>query len=318
LKARIVSLALLVTAGAFGATIITPAFSSDYSLVDLGSVPGLPGPYGGLVLEQGNNQTLLIGGAANGASGVVDSVGVTRDSNGHISGFGGSASQFSTAPYIDGGLAYAPNGDLFYTAYPSDQIGEIKPGSTSPDKVVNVPTGAGNPSSSVGTLNFIPSGFPNAGSMVVGSYNGNQFCILPLAADGSGTYDIGNCSTPLETVSGGPEGIVYVPAGSADFPNPSVLISEYGAGKVQAFTLDANGLPLPSSGQDFITGLTGAQGAVVDPVTGDFLFSTFGGGNHVYEIRGFAAPVTATPEPATAGLLGFALAGLCFRRFRRG
>ena len=38
-------------------------------------------------------------------------------------------------------------------------------------------------------------------------------------------------------------------------------------------------------------GLTGAEGAFLDPLSGDFLFTTFGGGNRLIAIRGF------TPNP---------------------
>lgn len=45
--------------------------------------------------------------------------------------------------------------------------------------------------------------------------------------------------------------------------------------------------------QNVITGLSGAEGAFIDPVTGDFLFSTFGGGNQVIRLSGFPAPTAA-------------------------
>jgi hypothetical protein len=47
----------------------------------------------------------------------------------------------------------------------------------------------------------------------------------------------------------------------------------------------------------FISGLDGAEGALLDPVTGDFLFSTFGGGSRVIAVRGFAAPPPQLPAP---------------------
>ena len=46
-----------------------------------------------------------------------------------------------------------------------------------------------------------------------------------------------------------------------------------------------------------ITGLDGAEGALLDPVTGDFLFSTFGGGSRVVAVRGFRAPAAQLPPP---------------------
>ena len=50
---------------------------------------------------------------------------------------------------------------------------------------------------------------------------------------------------------------------------------------------------LTAPGENFITGLSGAEGAFIDPLTGDFLFSTFGG-NRVILVTGFAVS-----EPGT-------------------
>jgi hypothetical protein len=290
-----IGLLLLGLACAASAASISDPFSADYQIVDLGAAPAVAAPYGGITFEAGNNNILLLGGSANNGGGVIDALGILRGADGHITGFDGSDSLFSTAPQIDGGLAYAPNGDLLFTEYSNNQIGEIKPGSTSPDKTVDAPA-----ASSVGTLGFIPLGYPGAGSFILGSYSGGGWCTSTLTPDGSGTYDITGCDG-LEQTGGGPEGIIYVPAGSADFSQPSVLLSLYSIGAVDACTLDTNGLPLPASCQSFITDLSGVEGAVLDPVTGDFLFSTFGGGNHVFEIQGFAAP--AVPEPGTLALL---------------
>jgi hypothetical protein len=77
-----------------------------------------------------------------------------------------------------------------------------------------------------------------------------------------------------------------------------MLVSEYSAGTVGSYVIDANGNPILSSRQDFVTGLSGAEGAAIDPLTGDFLFSTFGGANQVVDVRGFAAPPSSVPEPS--------------------
>jgi hypothetical protein len=80
-----------------------------------------------------------------------------------------------------------------------------------------------------------------------------------------------------------------------------MLVAEYSAGTVGSYTIDANGNPVLASRHDFITGLTGAEGAAIDPLTGDFFFSTFGSGNQVFQVRGFTAPPppSSIPEPST-------------------
>jgi hypothetical protein len=51
------------------------------------------------------------------------------------------------------------------------------------------------------------------------------------------------------------------------------LLSEFSAGEIGAYDIDANRDPILATRRDFLTGLTGAEGAVIDPLTGDFLFS---------------------------------------------
>ncbi len=270
---------------------IAPAFASDYSLVDLGSVPQVPPSYGGITFLNGDPNTLLLGGTANVAGGAIYRIGVMRDADNHITGFSGPASFVSTAPYIDGGLAYGPNGVLFYTGYPVNTLGEIEPVGMIPAKILDL--SSLGIFSSVGTVQFVPPGFPDAGAIRISSFDGGGFYSGVLSPDGAGTFDLSGAMLRSNT-GGGPEGIVYVPAGAPVFAGPSVLISEYNAGQVSAYALDGNGIPDPNSRQDFITDLNGAEGAVIDPLSNDFLFSTFGGGDRVIVVRGFGAPQLLT------------------------
>jgi hypothetical protein len=93
------------------------------------------------------------------------------------------------------------------------------------------------------------------------SWEGGEWYTLTLAPDGSGTFDI--TSATLETtIVGGPEGIFYVPPGSPLFDAfDSVLVAEWSAGNIVAYSLDANGDPEPLSRTLFITGLEGARGS---------------------------------------------------------
>lgn len=287
---------------------IDPYYAGDYSFTSLGSVAGVPPAYGGLTLKFDDTNTLLIGGAGNSAAGSIYSIGVVRDANNHITGFSGAATLFATAPQIDGGLAYGPGNVLFATGYPNNAIMQLKPGSVVPDRNDNV-SGLGI-GSSLGSLNFVPVGFNGAGRMKAVSYNTGGFYDVLFSPDGSGTYDLTSASLTA-TIVGGPEGFVYVPQGSTQFANQSMLVSEWGAGEVASYEIDGQGNPIVASRRDFMTGLSGAEGAFIDPVTGDFLFSTFGGGNQVIVVQGFTAPV---PEPATLAVLGVGALALLRRR----
>jgi len=296
------SLALLVAslATTAAAQVIQAPFDTDYSFVDLGSVPSVPANAGGLTFLPGDPNTLLIGGAANSPIGKIYSITLTRGVDGHVTGFAGTATVYANAPGIgsggiDGGLAFAPNGVLFYTSYPDNSIGEIKPGSSGPDKQIALSSLLPTPiASSVGALAFVPAGFPGAGRFKVVQYNGNgNWYDVTLAPNAGGTYDITGV-TFITAVGRGPEGVIYVQAGSPQFSADSVLISEYGGGSVGAYDIDTNGDVVVASRRPFITGLTGAEGAAIDPQTGDFFFSTFGGGNKVIAVRGFLPPPTTS------------------------
>lgn len=311
--------AVVLLTPALPAQTIDAAFSGSYNLLSLGSAPNLPTPYGGLALLAGDNNTLLIGGAANGPSGAIYSVGVTRDLGGHITGFSGGATLYATAANIDGGLSYGPGGVLFYTGYPNNVLGQIKTGSVAPDKVTSL-TGLGV-AGSVGSMVFAPNG-----DLKLLSYSANTWYTAGLTPDGSGTYNVGTATLNV-TLSGGLEGAAYVPNGSALFSNGSVLIAEYGTGMISTYQTDANFDPIAATRQTFITGLSGAEGAFIDPVTGDFLFSTFGGSNQVIRVSGgFVAP--PPPPPPGPGVpdggsalamfgAGLAMLGILRRRFVR-
>jgi hypothetical protein len=291
--------AVLVAASAqkAAAQVVSAPFDSDYTVDLLGSVPGVPANYGGLTFAQGDPDTILIGGSANGAGGLLYSIGVVRDDENHIVGFTGTAEQFASAPYNDGGVTYGPGDVLFLARWPVNELGQNLPGSFATSKIIGM-TQFGV-SSSLSAIQFVPAGFPGAGSFKMVTYSAGNWFDATVVPDGSGTYDLANVTFRVQ-IPGGPEGFVYVPPGSPQFDDfSSILVAEYAAGKIATYEIDGDGDPILATRQDFLTGLTGAEGAVVDPVTGDFLFSTFGGSNQVVAVRGFGAPTACVACPAT-------------------
>jgi hypothetical protein len=286
---------MLASAPALGQE-LAPPFKISYALSDIGTPPGVPARLGGLTLKAGTTDRLLIGGLANEAGGALYEIGVTRDAAGHITGFSGPAARFADAANNDGGVVYGPGGVLFLARWPNNELGQTRPGSAATDKVIDlVSLGV---ASSPGAILFTPPGQPGAGSFKLSGYNDGQWYDADVTPDGAGTYDVVNLrALPGVVLQGGPEGIAYVPSGSPQFGRPSVLVSEYSAGNVATYEVDANGDPVVASRRLVVSGLSGAEGALVDPVTGDFIFSTFGGAGRVIVVSGFRAPPPQLPPP---------------------
>lgn len=290
------STALLGSSLASNAQTLDPAFSPFYQITLEGAVPGVPPNYGGLTFSQDDSNVILIGGAANALIADIFAIRISRDANRHMIGFdcGGAAfhADAAASPYggIDGGLAYGPGGVLFFTAYAGNGLGQIRPGSTTPDRWIALTDLGVWPST--GAVQFVPDGFPGAGKMKILSFNGSVWYSFVVTPDGLGTYNVTADSPAVAiTIGGGPEGTVYIEAGNPGFSADSVLVSEWGTGRVVAYEVDANGDPIVSTQRVFISGLSGAEGAAIDPVTGDFLFSTFGGGNQIVRVSGFTTIV---------------------------
>lgn len=286
------TIALAVGTSAFG-QVIDPFYAGSYTYTDLGAVPGLPPRAGGLTLLAGTNNTLLIGGDANTANGAIYAVSVSRDSSGHINAFTGTATFHIDAPYNDGGIVFGPGGVLFASRWPVNELAQYRPGSTTPDRIIDL--AALGVAGSNAAIQFVPSTYSGAGRMKLGSWSDGQFYDAAYVADGAGTFTITSV-IQTATLTGGPEGFAYVPAGSPLFGGPAMIVSEFSDGNVAVYDVDANGDPLVGTRRTFISGLTGAEGAFIDPLTGDFIFSTFGGGDRVIVVRGFI------PTPGTLTL----------------
>lgn len=308
---------LLLAAQAQGQT-LGADFAADYTVTDLGSIDQLPSFYGGLTFTSASS--MIFGGNANTEQGLIYEVAVLRDAGSQrITGFG-TATPYrggSIGTYNDGGVVFGPGGVLFTSQWPENKLGQTKPGSTVEDKVIDLaPLGVAD---SHAALNFVPAGFGGAGKAKLVTWETGEWYSASLAPDGAGTFDLAGLvqvdldpgSAEMDLMPGGPEGFVYVDAANPGFGSQSLLVSEFSAGSVAAYRISASGDPVLSTRRDFLTGLEGAEGATLDPVTGDFLFSTFGGGDRVVLVSGFTEPPPPPiPEPQTAVLLLGGLATL--------
>src|SRR5207237_2998386 len=221
----------------------------------LRSVPAVETPYGGLTFKYNDPNTLLIGGGANSSTGRIYQIGVTRDANMHITGFSGTAKLYPSptsriGQYNDGGLAFGPENVLFVTRYPANQLEQSKPGSNTLNKVTDLtPFGV---TSSVGSLAFVPQGFPGAGRMKLSSFPGGAWYDVDFTPDNNGTFNIN--SATLRTNVGDAEGVAFVPPGSPAFPPNSALITKYVSERIVTAPLDPNGDPIAADTRDFIPG----------------------------------------------------------------
>jgi hypothetical protein len=306
------------------AQVVDPAFAANYSLHDLGSASGVPSNYGGVFILLNQPNTLYIGGTANEAPGALYAVPINRDANGLITGFAGPGVRVADAPFNDGGINPDPGGLISYGQWPVNNYAQINLGT---GLVVNtVPLGPLGVASASATAAFIPAGYPGAGGMRIGSWAGGEFYAITYSVGAGGVISISAATqVPGSTLPGGPEGWGYVPLGSPNFSVPSMIVSEYSAGSVAVYDMDGSGNPVIASRRLFISGLTGAEGAAIDPVSGSFIFSTFGGGDHVLVVRGFTPlnppPVVNLPVPvlgpyALVGLM-LVIAGIAVMALRR-
>lgn len=268
---------------------IQPPWNEDYECDNLGPIPDVPPEWGGLTLHPDNPNILLIGGDSNEVNGALYALGITRDKDCHITGFSGiPATKFSSAAYNDGGIVFGPGGVLFLARWPENEISQILPGSTVEDKIIDLTPF--NVTSSPGGLNFVPAGFSGAHNLKLVSWPSGDWYTVNLTEDVNGTYDIQEVVRNT-TIPGGPEGFVYIKGSNEGFSVDSLLVAEWSDDKIATYESDTGGNPLPETRKDFVSGLNGAEGAFIDPKSGDFLFITWGGAEVLIAIRGFQPAV---------------------------
>ena len=61
--------------------------------------------------------------------------------------------------------------------------------------------------------------------------------------------------------------------------------------RVAVYDVDANGDPLPATRREFFSKFPRPWGAYFEPVTGDYMFLSWGSGDdHLYIVQGFVPP----------------------------
>ena len=179
---------------------------TGYSIINLGA-SSVPTPYGGISFKYGDTNTLLLGGNANYSNGVIYTVPVVRDpTTHHVTGFG-SATQWSTAPYIQSALVSNANGTVLYIDLSQSEIVEIPVTGGSPsDYLSGYPVGG-----SVGAIQAVPSGYSGSPNLIQASVDYCQYCTTSL-------WNSGPCIAHTNSLGNGPLGTAYLASGYPGFP----------------------------------------------------------------------------------------------------
>ncbi|NJR16281.1 MAG: hypothetical protein HC785_11560 [Calothrix sp. CSU_2_0] len=274
-------------------------FKDNYTAYDLGRPNGVGGILGPVAFKRSidgsiDPDTMLLGGGAARFWGALFEVKVLRGEGGHIIGFDDdgnsetpySADYFADAPFNDAGLIYTSDGALFANRWPIGGVEIIQPGGI---PYTTLPVGLGG-------LTFVPEGFGGAGQLkATGLWSSNAFYTVNYSPDGmfedgSPRYKID--SLEEETNAGfGPGAFIYMPASKPNFENGnSLVMAEWNVGEIAAYEVDSQGNPIATTREVLVDDYFGAWGGVVDPVTGDLLFSAWSGNDNVMVVRGLGQP----------------------------
>ena len=254
--------------------VIASEFADDYTCEDLGPIPDVPRKWGAIAAMPDDPNALLIGGNSNEANGMLYRVQVARDELCRIVGFADEpVIAFAQAQYNDGGATYHPDGTLFLARWPENEIGQLIPGSTTTDRVINLTPFLVTPSP--GGLTFVPPGFAAADQLKLVTWATGDWYTIAISPLGDGTFAVDG-ATRHTALAGGPEAFVYVASGNPGFPEDAILIDEWTAGNIVTYAVDDNADPDPATRRAFVVGLDGAESAFRDPLTGGFLVRHLG------------------------------------------
>lgn len=278
------------------AVTLSAEYAPYYTAYDLGPVPGMPaGHLGGCTLLDGATSTLLFAGESEAATGGLYSIELQRGPCGHIVGFKGTAKKLATTPYIDANLLWLPSGTLLYSQWPQNKLSVLPSGAPSPARDLDL--AAVGVDSSIGGIGFVPKSYAAEGQLRGVTWSAGNWFHLELKPDAT-SWTVAS-ATKKTTLPNGPGGFAYVPAGSPGFAENRIILSEWSADSVATYAVDGQGDPDPATRKAFFESFTKPWGAYFDPLTGDFLFLTWGPApDRVYVVQGFTKPPPPPPPPA--------------------
>lgn len=269
-------------------------YDAIYKVYDLGTVPGVPSSLGGTVISATDQNTLLVAGGSESSTGAIYQIGIARNACGHITGFVGTATQLAATPYVDANLIYANDDLLLYTEWPQYNVSQIAGANTAPDRQIDLRTvGMAADDSGPGGLGRVPPNLAAAGEYRLVTWPGGRWFHAATAPDGNLLSITG--VTQTATLPNEPGGFAYVPAGSPGFTTQSMIVAEWRfdstMDRVAVYDVDTAGDPVVTTRRDFFAKFPRPWGAYFEPVTGDYLFLSWGSGeDHVYIVQGFVPP----------------------------
>jgi hypothetical protein len=275
---------------------LAPPFDTTYRAFALGVVPGVPNPLGGAVVASADRDTLLIAGSSETSDGGIYSIRVRRSCGGHIVAFEGTATRVADAPYVDANLVYGAQDLLLFTGWPEYSLGQLPAGAPAPSQTTDLRTLGivTMDDSGPGGLGFVPPGLASAGELRLVTWPAGHWYHVGATFGGS-AYTIDSLATNV-TVPNNPGGFAYVPAGSQNFPNQSIIVAEWSQtdstkDRVVVYEVDGAGDPQLPTRREFFAKFPRPWGAYFEPVTGDYIFLTWGAGDdRVYIVQGFVPP----------------------------
>ncbi|MBK7072519.1 MAG: hypothetical protein IPH44_09455 [Myxococcales bacterium] len=259
-------------------------------------MPGVPNPLGGAVIKASDPSKLLIAGASERPEGAIYEIGVTRDPCGHIVGWNGTATQVASTPYVDANLVYVRNDLLVYSEWPQFNFSQLPAGATAPALTTDLRT-VGLPSAGdqgPGGVGLVPPGLAAAGQLRLVTWPVGTWVHAATVPAGNLLSVTG--VTPTVTLPNNPGGFAYVPAGSPGFAAQSIIVAEWRQSgqaddRVAVYEADAQGDPIIATRREFMSAFPRPWGAYFEPVTGDYLFLSWGlGTDRVYVVQGFVPP----------------------------